>query len=57
MCNRIRSQLQRVEYMLLIIVLLLTETADKTWHISFNVKICINIKEFKIIIIFLGEFI
>jgi len=30
MCNRIRSQLQYVEYMLLIIVLLLTETADKT---------------------------
>jgi hypothetical protein len=29
-CNRIRSQLQCAEYMLLIIVVLLTETADIT---------------------------
>jgi hypothetical protein len=33
--------------MFLVILLLLIETVDKMWHICYNVKMCISIKEFK----------
>ena len=39
--------MQFVQYMLLVILLLITETVDKMWHICYNVKIYVNIKVFK----------
>ena len=46
---------QFILYMLLVILLLLTETLVKMWHISYNVKIRINTRECNIIIVFPEE--
>lgn len=45
-----------MEHVLLVILLLVTQTVDKIWHIIYNVKICIKIREIKFITIFPGEF-